>query len=269
MTSSTIERNSYNASLTLLERQGFTAATVLDVGAAEGSFFVTRHLYRLFMASKHFFVDAMQENAPVYDKLKASFGADYAITALSCVEGEVALRIDPTFYNTHLVGLQQDLYQETRKVRLTTLDALVAERNVEGPYLLKLDVQGAELDVLRGAVKTLDRCNVVVCEIQMFFERDNLTELLLFMQSRGFALFDITDQAYYPSNHVMYQCYATFIPQRLDYRKGVAWCTPEQERDTNERLRARRADTVRVLEHLAATITPVGSTPDPGGAAGV
>jgi len=256
MTTPTIQRNTYVASLTLLERQGFSGATLLDVGAAEGSFFVTRHLYKLFLSARHVFIDAMEENAPIYEKLKRAFGTDHAITALSCVEGEVALRVDPTFYNTHLVGVQPDLYAETRKVRLTTLDALVAERGLEGPFILKLDVQGAELDVLRGSLKTLEQATVVVAEIQVFFERDNLTELLTFMQSRGFALFDLTDPAYYPSNNVLYQCYATFIPQRLEYRKGAAWCSPEQEAETNARLRTRRSETIRVLEHLADTLRP-------------
>lgn len=256
MTTPPIQRNTYVASLTLLERQGFSGATLIDIGAAEGGFFVTRHLYKLFIPARHFFVDAMEENAPIYEKLKRAFGTDHAITALSCVEGEVALRVDPTFYNTHLVGVQPELYAETRKVRLTTLDALVAERGLAGPYIVKLDVQGAELDVLRGSLKTLAQATVVVAEIQIFFERDNLTELLSFMQGRGFALFDLTDPAYYPSNNVFYQCYATFIPQRMEFRKGVAWCTPEQEAETNARLRVRRSETLRVLEHLADTLRP-------------
>jgi FkbM family methyltransferase len=256
MTAPSLPRNSHLASLTLLERQGFTGATVLDIGAAEGAFFLHRHMQKLFLSAKHFFIDAMQENEAVYEKLKRAFGTDHAITALSCVEGEVAVRIDPTFYNTHLVGLQTERYEETRRVRLTKLDSVVAERGLVGPYVLKLDVQGAEVDVLRGSLKTLEQATVVVAEIQIFHERDNLLDLLFFMQSRGFVLFDITDQSYYPSSSTMYQCYATFIPQRMDFRKGLVWCTPEQEIDTNAVLRARRRDTISVLEHLVATLAP-------------
>ena len=57
MTIPTIQRNTYVASLTLLERQGFSGATLIDIGAAEGNFFVTRHLYKLFIPARHFFVD--------------------------------------------------------------------------------------------------------------------------------------------------------------------------------------------------------------------
>ena len=256
MTAPSLPRNSHLASLTLLERQGFTGATFIDIGAAEGAFFLHRHMQKLFLSARHFFIDAMQENAVVYEKLKRAFGTDHAITALSCVEGEVALRIDPTFYNTHLAGLQTERYEETRKVRLTTLDSVVAERGLPGPYLIKLDVQGAELDVLRGSLKTLEHATVVVAEIQLFFERDNLLDLLFFMQSRGFVLFDITDQGYYPSSNTMYQCYATFIPQRMDFRKGLVWCTAEQEVAMNASLRARRNDTINVLDHLVATLAP-------------
>ena len=180
MTAPSLPRNSHLASLTLLERQGFTGATVLDIGAAEGAFFLHRHMQKLFLSAKHFFIDAMQENEAVYEKLKRAFGTDHAITALSCVEGEVAVRIDPTFYNTHLVGLQTERYEETRRVRLMKLDSVVAERGLVGPYVLKLDVQGAEVDVLRGSLKTLEQATVVVAEIQIFHERDNLLDLLFF-----------------------------------------------------------------------------------------
>jgi FkbM family methyltransferase len=244
-------RATYPASLRLLQDRGFEARTVIDIGAAEGAFFLVRSGGRLFPAARHFFVDAMHENEEVYRKVAERFQAGYEITALSCMEGEVSLRIDPNFYNTHIDHLQPgSKYENLRRVPVCTLDTLVARHGLEPPFVIKLDVQGGELDVLRGAVRTLDDAVIVTSEIQIFTERDTLVELLSFMQGAGWALYDLTDLGHYPSDATLYQCYATFIPRSMDFRKGVPWCLPDQEKIALEQLRARRERVMQSMEDL-------------------
>jgi hypothetical protein len=53
----------------------------------------------------------------------------------------------------------------------TTLDALLAERVAPGDRaLLKLDIEGHELEALRGAASLLDRVEVVVSEVRFLNE---------------------------------------------------------------------------------------------------
>jgi FkbM family methyltransferase len=47
-----------------------------------------------------------------------------------------------------------------------TLDEVVAKRGFPLPDLIKMDVQGAEMDVLRGASKALDHCTDLILELQ-------------------------------------------------------------------------------------------------------
>jgi FkbM family methyltransferase len=244
-------RSNYHRSLLMLQERGFTANTVIDIGAAEGAFFLIRHNPKLFPTARHFFIDAMQENEPAYRKLAAKFDTGYEITALSCLEGEVSVRIDPGFYNTHIEHLQPGTaYEATRRVPVTTLDRVVERHALRPPFMLKLDVQGAELDVLRGSLRTLDEAVVVLSEIQIFPERDSLVELLNFMQGIGWALYDITNLAYYPSDATFYQCYATFIPRAMDFRKNISWCTPEQEKEFLKALQTRRAEGLKMIDEL-------------------
>lgn len=242
------------ASMALLNKRGFKASTFIDIGAAEGGFFLLRRQMDLFSGARHFFIDAMQENEPVYRKLAAKFGAGYEIAALSCFEGQVALRIDPDFYNTHIDQLQRaTAYEATRLVPAHTLDSVVQRHALQPPFALKLDVQGGELDALRGSLRTLEQAVTVTAEIQIFSERDTLVELLGFMQGRGWSLYDLTDPAYYASDDTFYQCYATFIPQRLDFRKDTPWCLPEQLPGRLQQLRERRARNLESIEELLAS----------------
>ena len=246
------KRASYANSLRLLELRGFSPQTVIDIGAAEGAFFLHRRRSGLFPQAQHFFVDAMQENEAVYRKVTEKFGGGYEIAALSCLEGETALRVDPEFYNTHIDGTQAGAaYEATRRVPVRTLDSLVERHGLAAPFLLKLDVQGAELDVLRGGLAALEEAIVVVSEIQVFSARDALVDLLGFMHGQGWALFDLTDMDYYLTDMSLYQCYATFIPKAMDFRASSTWCDPEQLPLALARLRERRARNLAELEVLA------------------
>lgn len=246
-----MDRRNYTSSLRLLGERGFKIKTVIDVGAAEGYFFAYLAHSRLLEGASHFFIDAMAENEDVYRKVCGKFGGGYEIAALSAMEGEVELRIDPDFYNTHIDNLQpQSGYAATRRVRTTTLDAVVRRHRLAGPYLLKIDVQGAELDVLRGALRALEDTVVVTTEIQVFRERDSIVDLLAFMHGNGWALYDLTDLAYYPSDSTLYECYATFIPKRMDFRRDIPWCLPQQKDQVMASLRHRRAMTLGAIDEL-------------------
>lgn len=52
------------------------------------------------------------------------------------------------------------------KKQTASLDDVVAQYNFPLPDLIKMDVQGAELDVLKGAQKTLQSCNDLILELQ-------------------------------------------------------------------------------------------------------
>lgn len=54
---------------------------------------------------------------------------------------------------------------ETINVAIETIDSLVEAGSVQPPDLIKLDVQGFEIEVLRGAKIALSKCSWVNCEV--------------------------------------------------------------------------------------------------------
>lgn len=118
--------------------------------------------------------EAMPEVEPIYNENGI---VNYNLGVLSDVDGK-----ELTFYQntTHPGGNSYykensevnpvaDTYfneKHARKVKARTLDAVVAEKKWPLPDLIKMDVQGAEMDVLKGAANTLQQCEHLIMELQ-------------------------------------------------------------------------------------------------------
>jgi hypothetical protein len=76
---------------------------------------------------------------------------------------------------------------------MRTVDSLMQERTLRGPYLLKIDVDGAEERILAGAQKTLAKCSVLIVEAHY----NNFLQRSRPIEAAGFELFDIVDLCYY------------------------------------------------------------------------
>ena len=82
--------------------------------------------------------------------------------------------------------------QKREKIDITTLDITIPA--TESVLILKLDVQGFELEVLRGGTQTLARTKVIVLEInnhEGYKNAPTYYEIDAFLRERGFQLFDL------------------------------------------------------------------------------
>lgn len=95
--------------------------------------------------------------------------------------------------------------QQTQAIRLDTLDAYTKAHKLAYVNLLKIDVQGTELNVLKGCSALLKKLEVGVIKVEFIVhpvyqqQQNTLTNLLLFMQEHGYALLDLLpgENAYY------------------------------------------------------------------------
>jgi hypothetical protein len=93
------------------------------------------------------------------------------------------------------------------------LDDLLAQRPAIHFPFIKLDVQGAEMDVLSGGSKTLNNAEAVLLEAS-FLEYNKgapqFAEVVAFMNAKGFVVFDILD-CVRTKRDVLLQCDVLFV----------------------------------------------------------
>ena len=79
---------------------------------------------------------------------------------------------------------------------MVPLDEYIAQKNLPLPDLIKLDVQGAELDVLKGGESLLPTTKYVLMEVSLHrWNKDApmIEDVMAYMSSQGFDLIDIVD----------------------------------------------------------------------------
>jgi FkbM family methyltransferase len=87
------------------------------------------------------------------------------------------------FPGTHGVG--------TESVTVVTLDSAIADGVITAPALLKLDVQGFELEALKGAKRVLRRCDYVYVEVsfvELYKGQALAPEVTAFLEEEGFEV---------------------------------------------------------------------------------
>lgn len=72
-----------------------------------------------------------------------------------------------SYYKENSIHTEQYFGKDSEKLLLTsTLDTVVQKRNFPPPDLMKIDVQGSEIDILNGSRNTLLSCQHLIVELQ-------------------------------------------------------------------------------------------------------
>lgn len=198
---------------------GVAVGTVLDVGVQGGTPFLQhclpRTLHLLFEPVDLYFQTIREKYAETPHELVHA--------AISDTDGTVWLHgysRDGSGRVTHShvadapaePGSVPNLVRNTEVPRLT-LDTALAGRTDALPYLLKVDVDGHEPNILRGAARTLERVSMVVVESPVAMIRGRIEML----NEAGFELVDIVDLCYY--HRMLSQADLIFV-----HRSWIARC---------------------------------------------
>jgi len=173
------------------------ARTILDVGAADG----TPELYDAFPDAHLVAFDPIAEQLR---RLRASVqreSVELFELALGSRSGNAELHIPSERPLKSSLHARTSLTAErgdctTRTVEVRRLDDVVQAHDWPTPFVLKIDTEGHDLEVLRGAETTLRDCAVVYCETSLSRRFDGgyrFGDMSRFMLDQGFDLVDVLD----------------------------------------------------------------------------
>jgi FkbM family methyltransferase len=210
----------------------FYPKSVIDVGVAYG----TNDLYIYFPQAKHLLIEPLEEYRPVLQKITEEFDAEYILAAAGSAEGKIILNVHPDLSGSSCLkeveGNQVDGIE--REVPMITVAGAAISRGVQGPYLLKIDVQGAELDIMEGAKPILDDIEVVILEASMFkffINGPQFIDVLNYMNNIGYSIYDIFGGHFRPLDNSLGQVDLVFVKENGRFRNNHSWANRQQREE--------------------------------------
>jgi FkbM family methyltransferase len=245
-----VERDSLRGVLLHARSVGCAPFTVIDVGAAYGSF--TQECSAVFPDARYILIEPLVEYKPALERIVRSVEqAEYMEAAAAAHDDERTIHVHPDLVGSSLyreVEEGSNVNGTPRIIRTVTVDGVVRRNVANGPFFLKVDVQGAELDVLRGAEQTLRETEWVLLEVSFFrFFRDgpDICDVIAYMRSRGFAPYDIRELQYRPLDNALSQVDIVFVKENGLFRRRHHFATPEQREEENRKIQAHLRDRMR------------------------
>lgn len=229
-------RRTPEAVLSHVKRLGFAPAAVIDVGVAYG----TPELYDAFPDARYLLVDPLEEYAEAIGQITSRLrDAEWVRAAAGPEPGSIEITVNraPALSSTlgHWKG--QDDGGTARSVPVVRIDDLVAERSLDGPFLLKADVEGAELRVLDGASRVLEQTELVMLEVNLFQflpGQPELHDVVAYMKAKGFVAYDFYGGHLRLLDEALAMVNMAFVREDGRFRRSHEFATEEQAREMYE-----------------------------------
>ncbi|MBX3048634.1 MAG: FkbM family methyltransferase [Anaerolineales bacterium] len=174
---------------------------VVDVGANRGQFAL---LARKFWPNAILFsFEPLSEPVELFRKIFYGDGrAHIYLNAIGTAKGNMLMHVSKADDSSSLLpitDLQAEIFpgteeREQREVRVLPLGAVLTSAQIEKPALLKIDVQGSELNAINGS-QTLIQCFeylYVECSFMELYEgQATVNQVFLTILKEGFSLISI------------------------------------------------------------------------------
>lgn len=203
----------------------FSPNIIIDVGVATGTY----EMYRVYPDSYYLLIEPLVEfNASIKNILR-QYRGEHISAAASDVNGSLVLNVHADHLDGSSLlkeGVETAEHEVERVVETFRIDDVIAKKNLSGPFLIKIDVQGAELDVLKGAPLALINAEVVVLEVSLFpFMRNSpqLFDVVTFMKQAGFVTYDLFGYSTRPLDNALGQIDMVFVKEHGFFRSNNSY----------------------------------------------
>jgi FkbM family methyltransferase len=202
--------------------RGLKIGSAIDGGAANGGW--STELREIWPQAKILCVEPRDDVQGQLRTVQAQLGnIEISQALLGPQEGEADFYLDDDRSSMNKDFVPN--FGTVKRLPVTTLDNLVQRTGFEGPDLIKLDLQGAELSVLQGAGACLKRAIAIQLEVSFIDFHPGMpliADVFAFLRERNFVPYDILGLWHRPLDGAMAQGDVLFLradsPLRSDRR---------------------------------------------------
>ncbi len=205
--------------LKALKKRGLECSFVLDIGALFGGW--TRNALDVFTEAESWMFEPQPNMLAHLSEVHASYPRTQIFQCgLGSAESTSFLTISPGplhSCSTFAIGEQPDhqflppaganakpgVWHQI-PIPIRCFDAILREHPAKSaPQLIKLDVEGYEIEVLKGASSILGKTEVIIAEVGVepsVWSAPTIGELSTFLEGQGYRLYDFADIGYSQPN---------------------------------------------------------------------
>ena len=184
----------------ILKEKGYFPDTILDIGAHHGNW--TNSMKQIYNDSKYYLFEAID-----YWELN-QFNNDNNVKVCNILLNDKIEEVN--WYQMKNTG--DSIFKEKthnfnnceiikrRTIDLNTYSSITNILQNSKSILIKVDCQGAEIPILKGATSILEKTDFIILEIPLFGQYNegvpNFLEHITFMNTIGFVIYYIVDNHY-------------------------------------------------------------------------
>ena len=204
---------------------GFQPKSIFDVGAYQGDF--ARSCFNIWHDTKICCFEALEEKVIQLNYLAKDNTNLQVYSVLVGAENKEKVALHEA--ETASSVLDERTYQNfpVKYYPMKTIDSIVNESFADNPPdFLKIDVQGYELEVLKGAEKSLAQMQVILAEINLLDIHENvplMAEIIAWLNDRDWVAYDICGLTRRPLDRALWQADLIFVPRNSPLRTDKRW----------------------------------------------
>ncbi|GAB1544825.1 hypothetical protein NUACC21_75010 [Scytonema sp. NUACC21] len=204
---------------------GFQPQSIFDIGAYRGDFALS--CLHIWQNSKIACFEALEHKVTQLLHLASH---NSSISVFPTLVGAEACDRVPLYEAETASSILAEHISQSFPVKfypMTTVDRVVQEDFYgSSPDLLKLDVQGYELEVLKGAEKSLPQMQVILAEVNFLDIHKGVAlvaEVITWLNERDWVAYDICGLTRRPIDKALWQADLLFVPRNSPLRADKRW----------------------------------------------
>lgn len=213
-----------------LKQCGLDCRYIMDVGANKTDW--SRLAAQVFPGSSFVLIEPQTEMKTYLDAFCADYpSSKYFMAGAGAARGVLTLTVWDDLAGSSFLPASDDTLRKANKQRdieILTIDDIIRDNGFPVPDFIKLDIQGFELEALKGASHTFGKTEAYLLEVSLFNfsegkEMPVFSDVVNFMLERGYVVYDFPGFLRRPYDQALGQCDVCFVKKEGVLRNTNRW----------------------------------------------